>query len=97
MAKLVDLFKLLQVDVITRWKDAQAAVFESPEFKSDPELQALPALDMLLSFEDYSRVLERDWEEAQRKKNIENGRRERKAREGFRVRVCYCDQAMKVC
>ncbi|KAG8897018.1 hypothetical protein FRB99_008513, partial [Tulasnella sp. 403] len=83
VAKLVELFKVLQVDVVTRWRDAQAAVVESPEYKSDPELRSLPALDMLLSFEDYSRILERDWEESQRKKNIENTRKERKAREGF--------------
>ncbi|KAG9023122.1 hypothetical protein FRB95_013546, partial [Tulasnella sp. JGI-2019a] len=84
VAKLVDLFKLLQVDVVTRWRDAQAAVLDSSEYKSDRELQNLPPLDMLLSFEDYSRVLERDWEEGQRKKSIEATRRERKAREGFR-------------
>lgn len=81
----MDLFKQLQVDVVTRWKDAQVAVLESPEYKNDRELQALPMLDMLLCFEDYARVLERDWEEQQRKKNIENTRKERKAREGFRV------------
>lgn len=60
-------------------------MLDSMEYKSDPELQALPALDMLLSFEDYSRILERDWEELQRKKTIENTRKERKAREGFKV------------
>ena len=41
---------------------------------------------MLLSFEDHSRVLERDWEEHQRKSAIEKTRRERKAREAFKVR-----------
>ena len=75
----------MQVDVVTRWRDAHDAVVDSPDYKNDPELRALPTLDMLLSFEDYSRVLERDWEEKQRKKALENTRKERKAREGFVV------------
>lgn len=86
VARLVDLFKELQVDVVTRWKDAQAAVLESPAYKADQEMQALPALDMLLAFEDLIRVLEREWEDQQRKKSIELARRDRKAREEFRVR-----------
>lgn len=74
--------------MITRWRDAQAAVLESEEYKNNvDELQKLPPLDMLLAFEDYSRVLEREWEETQRRTAIEKGRKERKAREGFRVRA----------
>ncbi|KAG8953364.1 hypothetical protein FRC03_011795 [Tulasnella sp. 419] len=85
VTRVVDLFKKLQVDVITRWRDAQQAVLESEEYKSNvDELQKLPPLDMLLAFEDYSRVLEREWEDNQRKTAIEKGRKERKAREGFR-------------
>ncbi|KIO34223.1 hypothetical protein M407DRAFT_64559, partial [Tulasnella calospora MUT 4182] len=84
VGRLVDLFKELQVDVVTRWKDAQVAVLESPAYKADREMQALPALDMLLAFEDLIRVLEREWEDQQRKKSIELARRDRRAREGFR-------------
>jgi pre-mRNA-processing factor 40 len=81
------LFKELEVDVLTRWRQAQSMVMETEEWQSDPDLQKLAPLDMLLAFEDYSRVLERDFEEQQRKSQIEKTRRERKAREGFRV--CY--------
>ena len=58
---------------------------ESDEWKDDPELQQLPTLDILLAFEDYSRIREREFEEQMRRRQVEKTRRERKARENFRV------------
>ena len=60
-------------------------VLESEEWKEDEELQKLPTLDILLAFEDYSRVREREFEEQMRRRQIEKTRKERKAREAFRV------------
>lgn len=60
-------------------------VLESEEWKEDPELQKLPTLDVLLAFEDYSRVREREFEEQMRRRQVEKTRKERKAREAFRV------------
>lgn len=79
------MFKQLEVDVMTRWRQAQAMLLDSYEWKMDAELQKLPALDVLLAFEDYSRVKEREFEEMMRKNQIEKTRKERKAREGFKV------------
>jgi pre-mRNA-processing factor 40 len=81
---VMNLFKQLGVDVVTRWKAAHLLVLESEEYKSDPDLQKLPTLDILLAFEDYSRVREREYEEQMRRAQVEKTRRERKAREAFK-------------
>ena len=85
VSKVVALFKQLNVDVVTRWRTAHSLVLESYEWKNDFELQKLPTLDILLAFEDYSRVREREYEDQMRKTQVEKIRKERKAREAFRV------------
>jgi len=85
ISKVVSLFKQLDVDVLTRWRTAHTLVLESEEWKNDPELRRLPTLDILLAFEDYSRVREREFEEQMRRSQVEKTRKERKAREGFKV------------
>ncbi|KAK0489092.1 hypothetical protein IW261DRAFT_1443159 [Armillaria novae-zelandiae] len=84
-AKVVSLFKQLDVDVLTRWRTAHNLILDSDEWKSDPELQKLPSLDILLAFEDYSRVREREYEEQMRRAQVEKTRKERKAREAFKA------------
>ncbi|TFK74967.1 hypothetical protein BDN72DRAFT_886082 [Pluteus cervinus] len=84
VAKVMALFKELNVDVVTRWKAAHQLVQDSDEFKSDGDLQKLPTLDILLAFEDYSRVREREYEEQMRRAQVEKTRKERKAREAFK-------------
>ena len=58
---------------------------ESDEWNDDQELRKLPTLDILLAFEDYSRVREREYEEQMRRAQVEKTRKERKARESFKV------------
>ncbi|KAM6497038.1 hypothetical protein JOM56_007511 [Amanita muscaria] len=82
--KVMALFKQLNVDVVTRWKGAYQLVIESEEYTTDSELQKLPTLDVLLAFEDYSRVREREYEEQMRRAQVEKTRKERKAREAFK-------------
>ena len=79
------LFKQLSVDVVTKWRTAHNLLLESDEWKSDIELRKLPTLDILLAFEDYSRVREREYEEQMRRSQVEKTRTERKAREAFKV------------
>lgn len=87
ISKVVSLFKELNVDVVTRWRDAQDRVLSSEAWRDDSELQKLPTLDILLAFEDYSRVREREYEEQMRREQVEKTRKERKAREAFKVRL----------
>ena len=83
------MFKELQVDVLTKWRTAHSMVLESEAWKIDPEIQKLPTLDILLAFEDYSRVREREFEEQTRRAQVEKNRKERKTREGFKVCAAF--------
>ncbi|KAF8207601.1 hypothetical protein K438DRAFT_2078167 [Mycena galopus ATCC 62051] len=84
ISKVVALFKELNVDVVTRWRDAQERVLSSEAWREDTELQKLPTLDIMRAFEDYSRVREREYEEQMRREQVEKTRKERKAREAFK-------------
>ncbi|KAF7316925.1 hypothetical protein HMN09_00426700 [Mycena chlorophos] len=84
VSKVVALFKDLNVDVVTRWRDAQDRLLKSSAWRDDAELQKLPTLDILLAFEDYSRVREREYEEQMRRTQVEKTRKERKTREAFK-------------
>jgi len=64
-------------------------VLDSEAWKTDPEIQKLPTLDILLAFEDYSRVREREFEEQTRRAQVEKNRKERKTREGYKVWVAF--------
>ncbi|KAL1686553.1 hypothetical protein GGG16DRAFT_63968, partial [Schizophyllum commune] len=83
--KVVALFKQLDIDVLTRWRTAHKLLLDSDAWKEDPELQKLPSLDILLAFEDYARVTEREFEEQTRRAQVEKTRKERKAREAFKA------------
>ncbi|KZV94551.1 hypothetical protein EXIGLDRAFT_736585 [Exidia glandulosa HHB12029] len=85
MEKVVQLFKMLGVDVLTRWRTAQTSLAASDGWRNDEKLQTLPELDVLLAFEDYSRVQEREYEETKNRAAMEKRKKERKAREGFRA------------
>lgn len=87
--KVVSLFKDLGVDALTKWRKAHDLVLRSEEWETDAELRTLPALDVLLAFEDYSRVQEREFDEQMRRAAVEKTRRERKAREAFKVRAHF--------
>ena len=89
ISKVVALFKRLDVDVLTKWRQAQAKVIESDEWQEDEEFRKLPMLDILLAFEDYSRVREREFEEQMRRAQVEKTRKERKAREAFKAGYPY--------
>ncbi|KJA28179.1 hypothetical protein HYPSUDRAFT_34557 [Hypholoma sublateritium FD-334 SS-4] len=84
VSKVVALFKELDVNVVTKWRTARDLLLDSDEWRSDEELRKLPTLDILLAFEDYSRVREREYEEQTRRTQVEKTRKERKAREAFR-------------
>lgn len=73
------------MDVLTLWNIAHGMIVESEQYKVDSELQKLPTLDILLAFEDYSRLREREYEEQTRRAQVEKTRKERKAREAFKV------------
>lgn len=89
LQKVMTLFKQLDIDVTTRWRDAYRTVQDTPEWAEDEDLQKVPSLDVLLAFEDYNRVREREFEEQTRRSQVDKTRRERKTREGFKVRLHF--------
>ena len=86
VSKVVSLFTELNIDVVTRWRQAHNYLTESDEWRSGGELRKLLTLDILLAFEDYSRVRERVHEE-QLRTQVERTRKERETREEFKI--CY--------
>ena len=74
------LLKKLNVDVLTGWRRPHVVLVDSEEWAADDDLHNLPSLDILLAFEDYSRVREREFEDQMRRERVEKRRRERKAR-----------------
>jgi len=72
----VDLFKELQVDILTKWQTAYPTVLELEAWRTYPEIQELQTLDILLGFEDYSRVREMGFEEQTRRVQREKNRKE---------------------
>ena len=89
MEKVVTIFKNHNVDALTRWRDAQQLILESVDWRDDAELRKLPQLDILLAFEDFSRIKTNEYEASFKKAEVEKARRVRLAREGFRVRELF--------
>lgn len=89
MEKVVNIFKMHDVDALTRWRDALRMVIESAQWKEDGELSQLPQLDILLAFEDYSRIKSNEYEAAIKAAELSRLQKNRLAREGFRVRNPY--------
>lgn len=85
MEKVVGIFKRCEVDALTRWRDALRMVVESEEWKEDAELQQLPHLDILLAFEDYSKIKSGEYEAVVKIAEMERMQKNRIAREEFRV------------
>ena len=57
------LLKKLNVDVLTGWRRPHVVLVDSEEWAADDDLRNLPSLDIMLAFEDYSRVREREFED----------------------------------
>lgn len=85
MEKVVGIFKLYEVDALTRWRDALRMVLESEAWREDKELSQLPQLDILLAFEDYSKIKSGEYESTVKIAEMARMQRNRIAREAFRV------------
>jgi hypothetical protein len=85
MEKVVGIFKLYEVDALTRWRDAHRMVLESEAWREDKELSQLPQLDILLAFEDYSKIKSGEYESTVKIAEMARMQKNRLAREAFRV------------
>ncbi|KAH8914938.1 hypothetical protein BT69DRAFT_1325770 [Atractiella rhizophila] len=84
MAKLTNLFKSLNIDLLSlRWRDAQQTVVRTEEWKEDATLRSIEDIDFLITFEDAVKDAERAANEGRQKAKDEKKRRARKNREAF--------------
>lgn len=83
MDTFTELLKSLQIDLGSRWDDAQKAFSENETFKNNQKLRNLQKVDTLLAYEDYIRDLERDRSAIAKKEKAVKLREERKNREAF--------------
>lgn len=98
MEKVVGIFKLYEVDALTRWRDALRMVLESEAWREDKELSQLPQLDILLAFEDYSKIKSGEYEATVKIAEMARMQKNRLAREAFRVRCHWrCFSALLRC
>ncbi|CCG85002.1 protein of unknown function [Taphrina deformans PYCC 5710] len=82
IAVLASLLTDLKLDLTTTWKDAQAVLAHSDEFRANAHLKGMRKVDILLTFEQYIRELEKQRihtlkaeRNAERRRHRENRRR----------------------
>ena len=83
LEELGDILKNLNLEVYTRWVDAQGIIQSSPRFSGDQKFKTLSKSDILAAFESHIKSLEKTTNDArQQEKNLKS-RRERQHRDRF--------------
>jgi pre-mRNA-processing factor 40 len=83
--RLSDLMRSTVLDVDTRWADAQDVVMNSENFTNDETFRSLHKVDVLHTFEQHMKQLERHINDARQKDKKLKDRRDRQARDGFKA------------
>jgi len=83
LEKLSSLMKELDLEYSTKWKDAQEIIRSAPDFQADDSMQSLAKLDVLKTFEEHIKSLERVFNDKRQKHKAQKFRRERQNRDGF--------------
>jgi pre-mRNA-processing factor 40 len=83
--RLSDLMRATVLDADTKWAEAQEAVMSHESFRNDETLRSLHKVDVLQSFEQHIKQLERHMNDARQKDRKNKDRRDRQARDGFRA------------
>lgn len=83
--RLSDLMRTTVLDADTKWAEAQNAVMNNESFANDDTLRSLHKVDVLQSFEQHIKQLERQLNDARQKDKKNKDRRDRQARDGFKA------------
>jgi pre-mRNA-processing factor 40 len=83
--RLSDLMRVTVLDADTKWAEAQEAVMSHDSFRNDDALRSLHKVDVLQSFDQHIKQLERHMNDARQKDKKNKDRRDRQARDGFRA------------
>ncbi|TXT13587.1 hypothetical protein VHUM_00954 [Vanrija humicola] len=84
IATLTKLIKDLDITVTTRWRDAHGIITRSDAFRANADLKSVETLDILNVYDDYSKQLEKEFNEESKRLKTEYRRRARKARDAFK-------------
>jgi pre-mRNA-processing factor 40 len=85
MNRLSDLMRTTVLDADSKWEDAQPTVMNSESFTNDETFRSLHKVDVLYSFEQHIKQLERHINDARQKDKKLKDRRDRQARDGFKA------------
>lgn len=83
--RLSDLMRSTVLDADTKWEEAQPAVMNSESFTNDETFRSLHKVDVLHTFEQHIKQLERHINDARQKEKKLKDRRDRQARDGFKA------------
>jgi pre-mRNA-processing factor 40 len=83
--RLSDLMRSTIFDADTRWESAQDSFINSENFTNDDTFRSLHKVDVLHTFEQHVKQLERHINDARQKEKKLKDRRDRQARDGFRA------------
>ena len=89
MEELAQLLKSLNLEPYTRWQEAQAIVQANERFKTEERFQVLTKLDVLNTFENHIKQLERAFNDQKQRTKSLKMRKERKNREAFVVCIFF--------
>lgn len=84
LEQLGGLLQTLDLDIETKWADAQEMIMGSDRYQNDPVFRALHKVDVLLAYEKHLQYLEGQRQSEKRKETGSEKRDDRKARDGFR-------------
>ncbi|KAL1410940.1 U1 snRNP protein [Vanrija albida] len=84
ISTLTKLVKDLDITVTTRWRDAHGIITRSDAFRASTDLKTMETLDILNVYDDYSKQLEKEFNEESKRLKTEYRRRLRKARDAFK-------------
>jgi pre-mRNA-processing factor 40 len=83
--RLSDLMRTTVLDADSKWEDAQPTVMNSESFTNDKTFRSLHKVDVLYTFEQHIKQLERHINDARQKDKKLKDRRDRQARDGCKA------------
>ena len=83
LTDLVAILKTLDLEPYTRWAEAQKVIQSNERIQSDAKFETLSKSEILTTFEDHMKFLERSFNDARQQEKASKARRERQTRDRF--------------
>lgn len=85
MDGLLDILPKLNLEVSARWADGQDIISSTAPFQSEEKYKSLTQFDILTAFQNHMKALERSFNDAKQDEKNLRLRKERKARDAFKL------------